>query len=414
MAWKDKMQAASFRGVAFEVEQDDGAFGRRVQVHEYPQRDKPYTEDLGRAAREFSITGFLLGDDYLEQRDRLLEALEKAGPGALVHPWYGEMTVCLKDPARISHSMAHGGMCTVQMSFVEAGDLAFPAAIESLGAKSLLAADTLQEVATEDFISKYNLDSVASFVSEDALTVFNEGLDVIENGVSNISNLLANPVQFLRNRATALLPDAAGLASAVFGMFMRGESIVESVIGMIGGGGAAARNRVTVQTLTSLSRTFQQRATTATAGGTVDSGDSSVSPSRQRINTNAAALNELFGRATLVQAAGMTASMPLPVYDDAIQVRDDLTAALDEASMTASDPVYKQMQVLRGNVHRDVTTRLAGSARLTTVTPVMVTPALVVAYDQFEDVSREGEIVEMNKVRRPGFIAPQPLKVLSA
>jgi len=414
MAWKDRMQAASFRGVAFEVETDDGSFGRRVQVHEYPQRDKPYAEDLGRAAREFSITGFLLGEDYLDQRDKLLEALEKSGPGALVHPWYGEMTVSLKEPARVSHSMAHGGMCTVQMSFIESGELAFPSALESLGAKSLMSADTLQEVATADFASKFTVDSVASFVSQDALQVLNEGFDIVEDGVSNITNLLANPMQFLKDRAAALLPDASSLASEVFGMFLRGESIVESIAGVFGGGGAAARNRVTVQTLTTLARTFQQRATTAGAGGTVGSGDGTISPSRQRINTNAEALNELFARATLVQAAGMTASMPMPVYDDAVKVRDDLTAALDQASMTASDPVYREMQVLRGNVHRDVTTRLAGSARLTTVTPTAVTPALAVAYDQFEDVAREAEIIELNKIRRPGFVAPAPIKVLSA
>ncbi|WP_419187197.1 hypothetical protein [Cupriavidus necator] len=33
------------------MEADDGAFGRRVRVHEYRQRDG---EDLGRAAREFT------------------------------------------------------------------------------------------------------------------------------------------------------------------------------------------------------------------------------------------------------------------------------------------------------------------------------------------------------------------------
>lgn len=414
MAWKDKMQAASFRGVAFEVESDDGAFGRRVQVHEYPQRDKPYAEDLGRAAREFSITGFLLGDDYIEQRDRLLEALEKAGPGALIHPWYGEMTVSLKEPARVTHSMSHGGMCTVQMSFVESGELAFPSAMQSLGARSLLSADALQEVATADFMSKFSLDGVASFVSLDALSMLTEGLDLVENGVGNVTNLLGNPLGFLKAQALSLLPDTAGLASAVFGMFARGESIFESIAGVIGGGGAAARNRVSVQALTSLARTFQQRANTAAAGGTVENPTASASPSRQRINTNAAALNELFARATLVQAAGMTAAMPLPVYDDAVEVRDDVTAALDEASLTASDPVYRAMQELRGNIHRDVSTRLAGSARLTTITPIAVTPALALAYDHFEDVSREAEIVELNGVRRPGFLAPRPLKVLSA
>ncbi|WP_171555545.1 DNA circularization N-terminal domain-containing protein, partial [Shigella sonnei] len=72
--WRDNLYDASFRGVPFSVESDEGSFGRRVQVHEYPNRDKPYTEDLGRATRRLTINAYLVGDDYAEQRDRLITA----------------------------------------------------------------------------------------------------------------------------------------------------------------------------------------------------------------------------------------------------------------------------------------------------------------------------------------------------
>ncbi|EKC3892200.1 DNA circularization N-terminal domain-containing protein, partial [Escherichia coli] len=36
--WRDNLYDASFRGVPFSVESDEGSFGRRVQVHEYPNR----------------------------------------------------------------------------------------------------------------------------------------------------------------------------------------------------------------------------------------------------------------------------------------------------------------------------------------------------------------------------------------
>ena len=48
MAWKDRLQEASFRGVPFKFEGEGSAVGRRVETHEYPNRDKPYTEDLGK------------------------------------------------------------------------------------------------------------------------------------------------------------------------------------------------------------------------------------------------------------------------------------------------------------------------------------------------------------------------------
>ncbi len=409
MAWKDKLQPATFRGVPFEVESDDGAFGRRTQVHEYPQRDKPYAEDLGRATREISITAFLIGADYLDARDKLLEALETAGPGTLVHPWYGELKVSLKEPARVSHSIANGGMCTVQLSFVEAGELAFPSAGNSLGAKSLEAADRLQDAGSFDYVEKFDVNGKPSAVFDDAVKTFNDGCDLIDNATSNIKSILDHPMQFLKDNARTLIPDALAMADTVFGLFKRGESVVDSITSMFGGGGAAARNSDVVSALTSLSATFASRAATATAvAKTAD-----ISPSRAQAATNAAALNHLFSQSMLVQAVGMTATMDLPIYDDAVKVRDDVTAALDNESLTVADPLYVALQDARAAVHADVTGRLSQSARLKTITPRSITPALVTAYDQFEDVSREGEIVDLNKIRRPGFVPVEPIKVLS-
>lgn len=49
MTWKDRLQDASFRGVPFKVEEESAGTGRRVETHEYPNHDKPYTEDLGKS-----------------------------------------------------------------------------------------------------------------------------------------------------------------------------------------------------------------------------------------------------------------------------------------------------------------------------------------------------------------------------
>jgi prophage DNA circulation protein len=415
MAWKDKLQPATFRGVPFEVESDDGSFGRRTQVHEYPQRDKPYAEDLGRATREMNVTAFLIGADYLAARDKLLEALETAGPGTLVHPWYGELKVSLKEPARVSHSIANGGMCTVQLSFVEAGELAFPSAGDSLGAKSLEAADKLQQAGSFDYVEKFAVNGKASSVFDDGVKTFNDALDLVDSAESNVKSLLSNPVAFLKARATTLIPDAVTMADTVFGVFKRGESVVESIASMFGGGGASARNGDAVSALTNLSRTFSARAATADAvAKSASTSTSTISPSRAQAATNAAAINHLFSQSMLVQAVGMTTTMDLPIYDDAVKVRNDVTAALDNESLIVSDPVYVALQEARAAVHADVTGRLAQSARLKTIMPRAILPALVTAYDQFEDVAREGEIVDLNKIRRPGFIPAEPIKVLSA
>ena len=53
MPWRDRLLDASFRGAAFRVESHSAeAAGRRAAVHQYPGRDTPYAEDLGRRVSE--------------------------------------------------------------------------------------------------------------------------------------------------------------------------------------------------------------------------------------------------------------------------------------------------------------------------------------------------------------------------
>ena len=40
-----------------------------MQVHEFPQRDVPYAEDLGRKNRELKISALVVGDDVFQRRD---------------------------------------------------------------------------------------------------------------------------------------------------------------------------------------------------------------------------------------------------------------------------------------------------------------------------------------------------------
>ncbi|QEL49867.1 DNA circularization N-terminal domain-containing protein [Enterobacter sp. LU1] len=88
-SWLFKLQPASFRGVPFKVSGDEGTFGRRATTHEYPLRDVPFTQDMGRKARRYSVSAYLVGNDYMSQRDRLLTALEQGGSATLIHPYYG-------------------------------------------------------------------------------------------------------------------------------------------------------------------------------------------------------------------------------------------------------------------------------------------------------------------------------------
>lgn len=123
-------QMASFRGVVFHVETGSRSSGRRTVVHEFPKRNDPYAEDMGRQARRFTFTGYLIYRpsnpryEYTNQRKRMIEVLEENDIGQLVHPVFvpgGMQAMC--ERYSMSESRERGGYTTFEMSFVESGSL---------------------------------------------------------------------------------------------------------------------------------------------------------------------------------------------------------------------------------------------------------------------------------------------------
>lgn len=397
MSWRDQLQPASFRGVAFHVEADDASFGRRVQLHEYPKRDKPYAEDLGRKAREIGLTAFLVGDDYMAARDKLLAAIEEPGPGTLVHPWYGQMTVVVKDDGcRVTHSRQDGGLARIQLTFVESGELVFPSASAALGAGTLTAADHLQEVTQDDFVETFQVEALPAWVLEDAAAVASDSLGKMEAALATVGGVLANPVSALGDLGQQLQAPAV-FAQRVFGLFSKASAVVDAATDMGRYNFLRALGAVRAMAL------FLRQ---AKAPG--------LAPARAQLVDNRNALAALQRRALLVQASGMAASMPLPVYDDAQGLRAELLRALDDEAVDATDQAYDALMDLRAKVHADMTARMRDSARLKVIQPREVMPALALAYDLYEEPGRADEIVARNRVRHPGFVPAEPVKVLSA
>lgn len=118
--WRDGFGPASFRGAFFHVESDSLTSGRRLAVHEYPKRDTPYAEDMGRSARAFRITAYLVGPDYIEARDALRDACELEGPGTLLLPKLSAMQVACNNYS-VTEFRERGGYCMFELQFVEAG-----------------------------------------------------------------------------------------------------------------------------------------------------------------------------------------------------------------------------------------------------------------------------------------------------
>lgn len=120
-AWVAKLQLASFRGVPFNVEGHEENGGRRAIQFDLPGRDTPSGEDMGRKGGVYRVRAFVLGDDYLEQRDALRNAVQEDGTiGALIHPYLGTLFV-RPSLMRMREQLDPAGIAQFDLEFFEDG-----------------------------------------------------------------------------------------------------------------------------------------------------------------------------------------------------------------------------------------------------------------------------------------------------
>ena len=154
-----KIMPASFRGVKFAVSETETSGGQRIALHQYPGRNDPWAEPMGRAVRRFRLSGFVLDGDLLlggatiaMQRAALIAACEQVGPGTLVHPTLGSLNVVL-ERFSIGEDLGAGKSSTVTIECIESGKQIFPAvAVDQQGIAT--AAAKMKTAATVNALSK--------------------------------------------------------------------------------------------------------------------------------------------------------------------------------------------------------------------------------------------------------------------
>jgi prophage DNA circulation protein len=129
--WRSRLLPAHFDGRMFHVESGSVESGRAIVLHEFPKRDVPYAEDMGKRAEEFSVRGYIIqypkdtgvplySRNYTLARDQLRARLQQGGAGTLQLPMIEPMSVVCSR-ARLTEEERLGGYCVFDMSFVEQG-----------------------------------------------------------------------------------------------------------------------------------------------------------------------------------------------------------------------------------------------------------------------------------------------------
>lgn len=412
--WRAAMLPASFRGISFLVPQASVPVGMKGPLHEFPQRDTPFFEQMGKQAQVHKVTAWVVGDDCFERRDKLLEALQTAGPGELVHPWLGRLQVKVGE-CDMSHERTQGGMVVFELTFYPDMPLKSPSAKVNTQQQVVKSSNSLLDAS----LTRYQ--SSMATVNQARL-----GLLQMRNSLSGVYGVIqqqfapfVNTFSTLTGFAQSLM-NAPGALSGLFSSYFSGFSGGN----FFGGSGSGGGYRAAVASTTQQSQAVSTIDTVSPLGGR----DTAVA---------AQTAANLVQDSLLVQIGLIVSEMPVtqqpvllgatpsveqqalqplvrpevPVADDVLELRDTLNEAIYTASLKADPAHYLVLNHHRLVLIRHLTAVAASGVRLVDVTPPETLSVLVLAYRRFGDATRADEVVQRNRIRHPGFVPAVPIKL---
>jgi prophage DNA circulation protein len=381
-----KLVGASFRGAPFFVEVSDRTGGRRTVVHEFPQRDDPYVEDLGRLPRTFRLEGYVVGPDYLAQRDALLAALEdEAGPGELVHPYYGTVrAVCTSLVTR--ETRADGGHAVFQLDFQVVPAVA-PAPVDApdLPAQVAGAADAAGLAVTTELEQSYEVDGQPSFALQslaDEYSAFVDGLEAelapLAEATQEAAALQAD-ILILRSATTSLVKKPGDMTGSLLAVL---EDLADTIV------------ETPRAVALALAEVYADLGAVPAALG--------ITATRVLERANQLALVAGLRRMLAIEAARLLPLVRYETLDDATADAAAIAALLDDQAAAATSS-YPDLVELRAQLRRAVPGDQV-LARLITVERPVAVPSILLAYQLYGSTAREGDLVARNRVRHPGFV----------
>ncbi|MGH6714751.1 MAG: DNA circularization protein [Bradyrhizobium sp.] len=410
MSWRDQLRAGSFRGAQFLIKSADTGVGRRINLVQYPLRDLPWGEDLGRRARRFRVECIVLGPDYMAARDALIAALEAEGAGTLVHPYLGTRQVVVAEEATIAESTREGGMARFSIPFAEAGAKTEPAATsDTAGALAGAGADA-QTVLANSFANAFNVAELPGWVTDAALADQASLLDQLRAIATSITTLPAPLLDFLNMLAE--------YSSALTQLILAPARLAKELGALI-----ASLGPIAVQPINALNVYGNLL---GWVPGTADTSDSpaAATPSRIQQQANRTALVHLVQGSALASGCATIATVPaqstakttgFDSRDAALAARATFAGAIAAQQEDAGAENFAVLADLRTALVKDIAVRAATLPRLITFTPPGTLPAMLIANRLYDDPTRDAEIVARNDLRYPGFVAgAAALEVLDA
>lgn len=370
------VQQPSFRGVPFDITGDEESGGRRVVSHEFPGRNESYPEDLGGASKMFSFPAFMVGSDVDDRRRRLIEALEKAGPGELVHPTYGVVQVQAHGYS-CSTSITTRRMVTFRLTFERIGPAvtASPLVAVDTQARAVEAVQAVQVATSDTFYEEFDIAGLPDWAVK----------------------IAGDPMA----AASDLLQDLAGTVDLgdVLGDLGDGLSAAQSLnpVAAFQDAFAQVRAAVPVDIFDGIAGQFSSL---------IAPGASLQTPSRIKAALGGFNAAAMVRRVALSERVLGGLAREFGNSDAAIALRNELSGLLNVEAIAAADAgqdiVADRLFDLRGRTVIDLSDRAANLPWLTEF-EVPDGPVLEIANRLYGDGTRAAELLAQAPVRHPLF-----------
>lgn len=410
--WPRTLKAASYRGAPFFVAADEIETGRRLVVHEFPHKDEPYVEDLGREANKVTVTAYVLGDDADQAERRLRRACEQGGAASLVLPIDRLQAHC--ESCSRDFSKDKQGYIAFKLKFVREGTGAgpFPAGFLSAlvgqvasGLTAPLGAYADRSIATVG-VNGGAAEAAAGAVREAAIAI----------------TATASAMPLAPAAAPAILRAAADLWS---------DAETLAALGGVGNAWAGRSFRATEQSapvaaadpaglvgrVTAVVDMMAEAATPAAVAEHLDGLKSFAAPLPVPAGTTAGWFREAANIAAVSAVLRVAAlrrwveAKTAITYTDrrrAIQSRADVAEAIDAELSTIDGPAAHDLAVgladLRGRAVELLTRRVTDLAPIVELSAGREMPSLWWANWLYGDASRAEALARQNRARHPSFM----------
>lgn len=392
--WPRTLRRASFRGARFHVETDEIHYGRRIKTHEFPNRDRPFQEDLGEAAITYSVTAYVASDNVLAEKAALVDACRRRGAGRLVLPTEGSISVVCKSCSR-SQEKDRMGYIAFSLEFLEGGaGFGVVASVISRAAIALLAVDALSIIQSL-FLDTYAVSGSASWVLSSSSLHFRTWLSAVDDA---------------RLSATLTAEGGANLAQAIDDAFADAPAIAAIDVGAREDG---VKGETIAEAASRIAKLVTAAAPTPVAAAEIFAGMlpfayadpfpiDGVQGARVASNDE---ITELALRATLlVEMAVAIAEADFDMREAAINTRARFSEAFGQVLDRVTGDNAAVLQDVRGKAVDVLSARIIDLRPTITVQSQASSPSIVWAYRLYADAARQVDLVNRNQVRHPSYM----------